>query len=942
MRPTTPADPRTATLVLLATLALAGVAHPAAAQTVKGQSLAGDWVRTDSNNDPNDLMRITVSGSTAVLTSVPAPALPHWKVGDVLWQSIQANGTLRIRGSDGNYYPSTITWQGTDILHIDIQHTGAGNDQTWERAWPAIDGDWVQVAPSGSPMDGTRVQAQGRGGTIGYLPGSAPRRYRIGSRLWQNLSAGGAMQVLGSDGQYHPATVTVIDPNQLRIDSNAPQVASGQLWVRPSFVVAARAALRTPPANPNQPGGSLKAPGNLPAVPTTPAAPPVPPAPAAPACIATSLPHDQTGVAWGWGLTSATDDDPREETLGIREHMIPDFQSGLGNVPVDIERSRLPGFADGFGFVWQRMSRRVQYEEGRDLTAGEYDRKAQAARAAGLRAVDIEAYDTPAGMRYAGVWATNTEGLAWQADYDLTGQAFGQAFQNLRNGHRLVDIEAYETPNGIRYAAIWYASCDDTNWREVRDMGRSGYQSRVDSLAALGFRVIDFESYRTPNGQRYAAIWERIPAGRGWAVRTDRDLDWFLNYHRQYVDEGMRLIDYESYDTANGTRYAGIWAENDRRYDFALKAAVDDSIQTYRSTHGIPGISVVVMRDDEVIYRRGFGWADSARQKMADAETVYLTASVAKVIAADIAARMEQRGALDLGKRTTSFLDYLPTYHTHTVEQLLSKTGCVRHYPEGTEPDTTRVYAFRRPALSQMWPDSMLSNCTPGMAYHYSTHGFTYVGAVLEEVSGQPIADVIADELTRPFGLTSMRPVTSGRFGGFGGLGVRPYHLARGYSWSSANGSQPANYENTTWKVLGGGLQTNALDLARFGQLTRENTIADTTRLWTPLASNATTPWWDTTQTGTVPTVGLAWVLGTANGGRRIAQHGGVTTGGWGGGRSHLRVYRDDRIVIAILTNQRETKATIPSMNLNPGDAHPVWSLSTAIAGAVFANPPPP
>ena len=59
------------------------------------------------------------------------------------------------------------------------------------------------------------------------------------------------------------------------------------------------------------------------------------------------------------------------------------------------------------------------------------------------------------------------------------------------------------------------------------------------------------------------------------------------------------------------------------------------------------------------------------------------------------------------------------------------------------------------------------------------------------------------------------------------------------------------------------------------------------------------------------------------------------------GARSHLRIYRDDDLVIAILTNQRQTTLTSAALNLTAGDAHPIGTLSTVIAGVIF-NPPPP
>jgi CubicO group peptidase (beta-lactamase class C family) len=632
------------------------------------------------------------------------------------------------------------------------------------------------------------------------------------------------------------------------------------------------------------------------------------------------------------------------------------------NTLTDLERARVPGFQPGFAYVWQPRTR--SWTERRDLTAAEFDQESQSQRSAGSRLSDFEAYGTSAGTRYAGVWVANSEGIDWWSDYDMTATEYGNARQNLMSGgYRPVDLEGYATPGGIRWAAVWYRSCNNTDWHEIRGMDRTAYQQKVDSLAALGFRVVDFESYRTSGGQRYAAIWEKIPVSRAWAVRTDRDLKWFLNYHRQYEDEGLRLIDFEAYDTANGIRYAGVWAENDARYDMPFKAALDDSVRAYRAQHRIPGISVVVMRNGEVIYRRGFGWADSTNAKTANSGTIYLTASIAKIIGATIAARIEERTRIDLKRPTSDFLPNLPSHHTHTLEQLLAKIGCVRHYDTLYQDPLSQYYQGRDSALKQIWDDPLLSGCTPGRQYHYSTHGFTFVGGVLEKVLNKEIARIVTDELTRPFGLASMRtvaPLVS--FGGIGGSWVPRYHLAQGYEYvapfrSRSGISRPGrtgrtdtvDYEDSSWKVLGGGLQTNALDLARFGWLTLNASIVSTTtrdnRLWSSL-TDTTTAW----SAGTVrPSVGLAWVLSSVCTGtmnislrcsiptRRVAEHGGSALGA----RSQLQVYRDDGLVVAVLTNQRNTPVTCPASNIPGACAHPIRGLANQVARIVFRNPPP-
>jgi CubicO group peptidase (beta-lactamase class C family) len=202
---------------------------------------------------------------------------------------------------------------------------------------------------------------------------------------------------------------------------------------------------------------------------------------------------------------------------------------------------------------------------------------------------------------------------------------------------------------------------------------------------------------------------------------------------------------------------------------------------------------------------------------------------------------------------------------------------------------------------------------------------------------GEPIADVIANQLTKPFSLMSMRTVTTQKWGGYGGLGVKPHHLAQGYVWNGTS-SVPQDYENSTWKVLGGGLQTNALDLARFGALALGGSIvADTARLWTPLTNGATA--WNRAVSPLIPT-GLAWEVGArppsrlvrgAITNRQAAEHGGAARGA----RSFIRLYRDGELVIAILSNQLMS-ATLTDSNGKPRP-HPVGGLATMIATAIFS-----
>ena len=66
--------------------------------------------------------------------------------------------------------------------------------------------------------------------------------------------------------------------------------------------------------------------------------------------------------------------------------------------------------------------------------------------------------------------------------------------------------------------------------------------------------------------------------------------------------------------------------------------------------------------------------------------------------------------------------------------------------------------------------------------------------------------------------------------------------------------------------------------------------------LWTPVSNNTN--------------YGIAWAVGTNNR-RRIAQHSGT----WDGAHSYIRIYRDNGLVVAIMSN-RATHASedLPSL----------------------------
>jgi hypothetical protein len=163
---------------------------------------------------------------------MPASGNRAFRVGQVLWKDVMSDGNLDVLGSDGAYYPSAITFEGSDRLHIDVDRANSpGNDQTWERAGPSVDGIWVFQTGTEPANVGLQVQVEGYEGRVRFLPATVTGRLRVGNALWRTIRGGGRMEAQVG-GSYRPARLVLLDEDRLRVEIDTPSGTVEEAWVR--------------------------------------------------------------------------------------------------------------------------------------------------------------------------------------------------------------------------------------------------------------------------------------------------------------------------------------------------------------------------------------------------------------------------------------------------------------------------------------------------------------------------------------------------------------------------------------------------------------------------------------------------------------------------------------------------------------------------------------
>ncbi|MFI0448441.1 serine hydrolase [Actinomadura sp. 6N118] len=596
------------------------------------------------------------------------------------------------------------------------------------------------------------------------------------------------------------------------------------------------------------------------------------------------------------GVPSATFDPNAIGWLSLRDQSSAGFttsytqnrNAGYLVTDLDIE---VNGTDYRVGSVWQRNTGNRDWRLLRDLTGTQFGDAWTQAMNDGMRLVDQETYMLNGTRRFAGVWIKNVEGYGWASYRGMTEAQLATRLAEQRAAGRMpVDVDQYVTPDGVRYLAAWVQNADGLDWRFEYDLTSAEFATKFDQYKAA-FRMLGVTSVRTGAGQRYAGIWVENRNRRDWSEYRDMSAQTFANRWNRANDEGFRLVAFDRYETASGTRYAGVWRQNGDRPDWAPKGQIDTRVQRELDDTAVPGISVAVFQRGQARYLRGFGMADIDGNVWMDTRHVGSLASVSKAVAGVLTMRMVEQGQVGLTDTTRSRVPAMPAHHTHTVGNLLSNRGCVGHYDEIPDDAFDNMpYATALAASRQFWNEPLA--CTlPD--YHYSTHGYTLLGAALESAGGTNVENLVRTRLTNAFGLGTLAPQDP-----------NDTTVRRMAQYTTAD--REIALENNDWKTLGGGIDSSVADLARFGDMLASGRILT--------AASRTTMW---TAPDTLDSYAYGWDTGSQRDSQARSHRLVAKDGSQPGALTHIRVYPDDGITIAVMMNDRSQESGKPMQSPN-------------------------
>jgi CubicO group peptidase (beta-lactamase class C family) len=227
-------------------------------------------------------------------------------------------------------------------------------------------------------------------------------------------------------------------------------------------------------------------------------------------------------------------------------------------------------------------------------------------------------------------------------------------------------------------------------------------------------------------------------------------------------------------------------------------AGLNALLQAYHDVYGVSG-ALRVSQGEQLLFEQAIGLAERSFEQSYTPATRQPINSISKLFTAVAALRMVQAGKLDLHAPVAEYLpDFAaPWAKRVTAHHLLShSSGLPREAGLATESSLNFDQQLEIVA-------GLSLGFEPGTEQEYSNVGFIVLGALLEELGGQPFPEIIQAEVLAPLSL-----------GNTGVLQGRRVVARQAVPYSmTASGIEQAQRTKTLGASAGGGLYSNGADL---------------------------------------------------------------------------------------------------------------------------------
>jgi CubicO group peptidase (beta-lactamase class C family) len=240
-----------------------------------------------------------------------------------------------------------------------------------------------------------------------------------------------------------------------------------------------------------------------------------------------------------------------------------------------------------------------------------------------------------------------------------------------------------------------------------------------------------------------------------------------------------------------------------------LEAFLNQTIENELQTYHIPGATVAVVKEGQLFFAKGYGYANLENHTPVDANTtLFGIGSITKLFTWTAVMQLVEEGKIDLNADVNTYLSDFKIPNTYpqpiTMENLMTHTAGFENKERGFAVSNISDLQPLGTALASTMPARVFP---PGQVWSYSNWGTALAAHIVEQVSGMPFAEYANMKLFVPLGMnhtTIEQPVQQ----------KLAQNVSTGYTYDG--GTYTPTPEEILQVAPAGAIMSTAPDMAKF------------------------------------------------------------------------------------------------------------------------------
>ncbi|MEO7988025.1 MAG: serine hydrolase domain-containing protein [Chryseolinea sp.] len=240
-----------------------------------------------------------------------------------------------------------------------------------------------------------------------------------------------------------------------------------------------------------------------------------------------------------------------------------------------------------------------------------------------------------------------------------------------------------------------------------------------------------------------------------------------------------------------------------------------------------PGGAILIMKNDSVIFSKGYGLADMQSKEIITPKTLFNLGSISKTFVANAILILQEQGKLSV---EDSLLKYFPNFKNKAIAKRIKIKNLLTHtsgLPDNRQVNKDTVFYLTAKDAENWYPVTQTDTLVfePGSQYEYSNPAFNGLALIVEQVSGMKWQQFVVENIFKSSSMMTST-ITDGPHPEKG--------VAHAYVWNHGQWTEDDYGEEPTFPAAGnGGVWSSVEELANYerslktSKFLKAETIAD-------------------------------------------------------------------------------------------------------------------